>query len=89
MASQQGRLVGGEEDSSHARLGSVTSSNDDWMFRHDFGEAGWTVPEARHESFKVVNVAAEMLADFDPVLVSVFEPMLKYGEEPFGSWNGK
>ena len=89
MAPQQGQLVGGEEDSSHARFGSVTSSKDDWVFWHDFGKAGWTFPEAGNEGLEVVNVAAEMLADFDSVLVGVLEPMLEDGEEPFGTGNGK
>ena len=89
MAPQQRRLAWGEEDSSHARFGSITSSNDDRMFRHDFGKAGWTVPEAGNEGLEVVNVVAEMLADFDSVLVGMLEPVLEDGEEPFGTGNGE
>ena len=89
MAPQQRRLARGKEDSSHARFGRITSSNDDRMFWHYLGKAGWVVPEAGDEGFEVVNVAAEMLADLDLVLISMLEAMLKYGEEPLGTWNGK
>ena len=82
MAPKDWGLTWGKENTTHARFGSVAGADDDGVLGDDLGKARGALAKAGGKSLEVINVAPEVKAHLDPVLVGMLEAMLEDRKEP-------
>jgi hypothetical protein len=81
-APEDGGVVVGEEDPTHARRARVDSTKDGWCVGDELGEMSGPRGEVGRQGLEVLQVVADVAREADAVALGVLDPELESAEQP-------
>jgi hypothetical protein len=85
---EEGRMVGREQDTTHASFGGVDRTQNARMVRNYLGKVGGSFQQAVGQLFEVIQVVTDVLGDSNPVLGGITEAEVEGAEEARATGDG-